>query len=178
MFNNSVIDGLIEANKHYVENGKYCGDVSENARTLTANGQSPKAVIITCSDSRVIPEAVFGAGIGELFVIRVAGNVIDNTEIASVEYAVCHLGTKTVVVMGHTHCGAVGATLAGEHHGHVGHITRLIKEAVGEETDELSACKLNAKYGAERLKNALEGSGAEVFNAVYDIESGKVEFYK
>ncbi|MBQ7599669.1 MAG: hypothetical protein IJU57_03240 [Clostridia bacterium] len=83
--------------------------MSEERRKANANGQKPRAVIVTCSDSRVVPEAVFSCGIGELFVIRTAGNVIGVSELASVEYVVDHLGTDTVVVLGHTACGAVRA---------------------------------------------------------------------
>ena len=113
---------------------------------------------------------------GELFVIRVAGNVIDLTETASVEYAVSHLGVKTVVVLGHTHCGAVGAAIHGEFGGNVGNVTRRIKEAIGEEKDDKNACRLNVLSGVKTLLKVDSLSAATVVGAVYDIESGKVEF--
>lgn len=98
------------------------------------NGQKPYAVIVSCSDSRVIPECIFSAGIGDLFVIRVAGNVIDKYQLGSIEYAAEHLCCKLVVVLGHTQCGAVGAA-KGKCGGFVGFITDEIRRAVGTETD-------------------------------------------
>ena len=76
-----------------------------------AEGQKPYAIVISCSDSRVIPEAIFSAGIGDLFVIRVVGNVLDNHQLGSIEYAAEHLGVKLIVMLGHTGCGARPRTL-------------------------------------------------------------------
>ena len=91
-------------------------------------GQSPYAIIVTCSDSRVIPENIFSAGIGELFVIRLAGNIIDDHQLGSIEYAAGHLGCRLVVVLGHTHCGAVDAAINSEPAGYIRCITDEIKE--------------------------------------------------
>ena len=171
-----IVKKLKQGNEAYVLSGAYQGDVSAAARSKTENGQKPYAVIITCSDSRVIPEAVFGAGNGELFVIRVAGNVVGENELASVEYAVCHLGVKVVVVMGHTHCGAVHAALHGEFGGLTGHITRKISGTVGEERDEAAACLMNVAAGVKTINENVKAEGLRVFGAVYDIVSGKVTF--
>ena len=81
-------------------------------KNLATNGQQPYAVILTCSDSRVAPEHIFSAGLGELFVIRTAGNVVGDFELGSIEYGVEHLGAPIIVVMGHNHCGAVEAALS------------------------------------------------------------------
>ena len=109
-----ALEKLKEGNQRYLTAAANPGDVSPAIRQYTCeNGQSPYAVVITCSDSRVISESIFSAGIGELFTIRVAGNVMDNHQMGSVEYAADHLGTKLAVVLGHTNCGAVGAAVAG-----------------------------------------------------------------
>jgi carbonic anhydrase len=106
-----ALERLKEGNRRYV-GGADAGDVSASVREDKArNGQRPYAVVIACSDSRVIPETIFNAGIGDLFVIRVAGNVIDPHQLGSVEYAAAHLHCPLVLVLGHTGCGAVSAAL-------------------------------------------------------------------
>lgn len=171
---NETLKKLLEANGKYAESGRFGGDVSESRRKANAAGQRPYAVVVACSDSRVVPEAVFSAGIGELFVVRTAGNVIGESELGSVEYAVRHLHVGTAVVLGHTHCGAVRAALCGEFGGAVGAVTGRIKEAIGEETDPDRACELNVRRGVETLKAVLGEDGLTVVGAIYDIESGKV----
>ena len=178
MGNYEIIEKLKAANENYVKTGRFCGDVSASVRNATVSGQKPYAVIVTCSDSRVIPEAIFCAGIGELFVIRVAGNVVDATELASVEYAVLHLKVRTVIVLGHTHCGAVGAALHGEFDGQVGHITRRIKDVVGDEHDEFAASRKNAFAGVKTIRESLAVPDLTVAAAIYDIDCGKVEFFE
>ena len=111
---NEIIDKLKEGNRKYLAAEQNGGDISPAIRKdTTDNGQHPYAVVIACSDSRVIPENIFMTGIGELFVIRVAGNVIADHQLGSIEYAVDHLGSPLVLVLGHTHCGAVGAAISG-----------------------------------------------------------------
>ena len=170
-----IIDRLLDANRNYVANGAYSGDVSAERRKANEAGQKPYAVVITCSDSRVVPEAIFSAGLGELFVIRTAGNVMGDSELASLEYAVEHLHALTVVVLGHTGCGAVHAALCGEFGGAVGQITRRIKSAIGEETDPNKASKLNVLEGVRTIKKTLGREDVTVVGAIYDIVSGKVE---
>ncbi len=179
----SVIDYMIEGNNKYVNNGKNTGDISENVRKDTANnGQSPYAVVITCSDSRVPPEHVFNAGIGELFVIRTAGNVIGDYELGSVEYGAEHLHTKLVLVLGHTNCGAVDAALSGGAHGYIEKITDEISSCLPEGCDAREAEILNVKNSiAEIMKSEImqemtESGAVEIRGAVYNIESGEVEF--
>ena len=109
---NEAINRLKEGNKKYLTEKTGSGDISPAVRLRTfQNGQQPYAIVIACSDSRVIPESIFCAGIGELFTIRLAGNVIDDHQLGSIEYAVEHLGTNLVVVLGHTGCGAVDARI-------------------------------------------------------------------
>lgn len=148
-------------------------------RSKTAReGQHPYAVVICCSDSRVIPEQIFHADIGDLFVIRVAGNVIDRHPLGSIAYAVGHLGCKLVLMLGHTGCGAVGAALSGHADGYVSFITDEIRAAIGMERDPAEACRLNVAHGVERIRTAFASDPAfgdvAVEGAVYDIETGAV----
>ena len=183
--NPKVLERLKKGNETYVESNKQLGDVSDNIRLKTsAEGQHPYAIVITCSDSRVIPETVFSAGIGELFVIRVAGNVLDNHQLGSIEYAFSHLDANLIVMLGHTQCGAIAASL----HSHGGedmyikYIVDDIKEAVGEEADDHEATILNVKHGVKMIGDAfedhpeLEHKDLDVVGAVYDIETGVVQW--
>ncbi|MBQ6621608.1 MAG: carbonic anhydrase [Mogibacterium sp.] len=174
---------LIEWNRRFLEADCPAGDVSPAIRRYTAaHGQHPYAIIITCSDSRVIPESIFSAGIGDLFVIRVAGNVIDDHQLGSIEYAVDHLGTKLIVMLGHTKCGAVGAAIEGHGGGFVNSILKEISLAIGDEKDDFKASCLNVQHGVEVIRQKLEippdrdESGPEVIGAIYHIEDGRVEF--
>ena len=171
---NETVKRLLEMNQKYISSGDYSGNVSAERRAENATGQTPYAAVITCSDSRVVPEAIFSAGLGELFVIRTAGNVIGESELASLEYAVGHLHTPTVLVLGHTDCGAVHAALCGEFGGNVGAITRRIKHAAGEETDPHKACELNVRAGVALVRKAFDRENITVVGAIYDIVSGKV----
>lgn len=179
----SVQAYLEEQNGLYVKTEKNSGDLSENKRKDTAeNGQAPYAVIVTCSDSRVPAEHIFNAGIGELFVIRTAGNVIGDHALGSVEYGMEHLGAKLVVVLGHTHCGAVDASLQGGAHGYIATITDEISSCIPEGCDAREAERLNVENSISRIlsseivKEVTESGTAQVVGAIYDIESGAVEF--
>ena len=171
---------LKEGNQRYLSAATSSGDISPQIRQTTCDeGQTPYAIIVTCSDSRVIPESIFMAGIGELFVIRVAGNVIDNHQLGSIEYAAGHLGTKLVVVLGHEHCGAVGAAIHHEPDGYVKYITDEIRKAIGNEKDEYRACCLNVERSVSVIKESLnlkEDDDLKVCGAFYRIGSGAVEF--
>lgn len=173
-----ALEKLKAGNQRYLEARTNPGDISPDLRKQTCDeGQFPYAVVITCSDSRVIPEAVFTAGIGELFTIRVAGNVMDHHQLGSVEYATEHLGSPLVVVLGHDHCGAVGAALHDEPGGQIKYITDEIRKAIGDEKDELRASCLNVKRSVSVIKESLDiEEGVEVCGAIYHIESGEVEF--
>ena len=170
-----TLERLIEGNLQYRKTGTFTGDVSKQRRAQNATRQKPFAAIVTCSDSRVIPETIFGAGIGELFVVRTAGNVIGTAELASLTYAVAHLGVRVVIVMGHTGCGAIDAALNGEFEGAVGAITRPIKEAIGKESTPDQACVKNVQSGVITLKKALDQNNVSILGMVYDIVSGTVK---
>lgn len=172
-----ALERLKQGNIIYINSAKCVGDVSKERRKYTSeNGQKPYAVIVSCADSRVIPEAIFSAGIGNLFVIRVAGNVVDNFQLGSIEYAVEHLGCKLVVVLGHTGCGAVGAALS-ENSGYVKHITDEIKRAIGSEQNVGKAELLNVRQSVSKIKTSLaKTEGLYVCGALYHTESGLVDF--
>ena len=174
---------LIEGNQKYLDAKAGTGDISKAIRLQTAEqGQHPYAIVITCSDSRVIPESIFSAGIGDLFVIRVAGNVLDNHQLGSIEYAAEHLGTKLIVMLGHTRCGAVGAVLAGHSGGFIDYLLKDIALAIGDEKDAFKASCLNVQHGVQRIRHELkihpieDEKGLEVIGAIYHIEDGTVEF--
>lgn len=173
---------LIKGNEKYVNALSGIGDVSPQARERTlTGGQHPYAIIISCADSRVIPEAIFSAGIGDLFVIRVAGNVIDNHQLGSIEYAAGHLGAGLVVVLGHNHCGAVDAAMNHNPEGYIKFITDEIVKAVGDEKNEYRACCLNALNSKALIESSLEiredeKQGLKVIAAIYHLETGAVDF--
>ena len=171
-----ALERLKSGNERYRASGVFTGAVDAHVRETLSSGQSPFAVVVCCSDSRVIPEAIFETGLGELFVIRVAGNVMGEHELGSIEYAVEHLGVRLVVVLGHTHCGAVGAALAGGAAGHTASLTDEIRRAIGDEHDEREASCANARAGAAYAAAALTGSGARAIAALYDIETGAVSW--
>jgi carbonic anhydrase len=167
------------------------------ARRLTvATGQHPFATILACADSRVAPELIFDQGLGDLFVVRVAGNVVDDAVLASIEYSVIHTGSTLVVVLGHERCGAVTATAeALEGHGsdedkgtRIGALAALIAPAVkavpASAPDRLAAAvSLNAANAAAGIlaesapmKARVQAGALEVVAAVYDLDDGKVTY--
>ena len=177
-----AVEKLKLGNEKYLQSRTSSGDISPEARRETCeNGQKPYAVIITCSDSRVIPESIFSAGIGELFVIRVAGNVMDDHQLGSIEYAVEHLGIRLVAVLGHDHCGAVDAAINHDPEGYIKFITDEIKLAIGDEQDDYKACCLNVKRSVAVIESSFEihreqQHGLKVIGALYRLADGRVEF--
>ena len=178
-----ALERLRLGNEKYLHADTGSGDMSPARRQQTCEqGQKPYAVIVTCSDSRVIPESIFSAGIGDMFVIRVAGNVMDDHQLGSIEYAAEHLGTGLIVVLGHDHCGAVDAAMNHEPDGYIKYITDEIVKAIGDEKDEVKACCLNVKHSCDIIEHSLqiqkdeEEYGLKVLGAIYHLESGEVEF--
>ncbi|MCH5292028.1 MAG: hypothetical protein J1D88_09795 [Treponema sp.] len=171
---------LKDGNERYLEATKNDGDISLAVRKDTAeNGQHPYAVVVACADSCVVPEHVFMTGLGELFVVRVAGNVIGGTQMGSIEYAVEHLGCKLVVVLGHTGCGAVGAAIAGGAGGYIKTLTDGIRAAIGTETNDLKATCLNVRQSVNVIRSNLHMAADADFvvqGAVYDASDGHVEW--
>ena len=156
-------------------------------RAEVAKGQSPFAIIVGCSDSRVGPEVVFDQGLGDIFVIRTAGNVVDDVALGSIEYAADHLGAPLILVLGHTRCGAVSAAVAGGHApGHVASVVEKIKPAVdetkGKPGDALdNAVRANVRHVVTQLRNTapilsglVKSGKLRVVGACYDLDTGRV----
>ena len=157
-------------------------------RKETAQAQHPFAIIVACADSRTGPELVFDQNLGDLFVIRTAGNLIDDHALGSIEYAVGHLGARLIVVLGHERCGAVEAALASDHApGHIDSLVRDIQPAViaakGKPGDAMDAAITeNAHQVAAQIKAKAElgdlAKEVRIASAVYNLDTGKVEWAK
>ena len=174
-----ALDLLKAGNDRFVSDTLMPKDDYTALREKLSTGQHPFAVVLCCSDSRVAPEIIFDQKLGDLFVIRNAGNVVDDDILGSIEYAVEHLGTPLVVVMGHSSCGAVTATCqGGDLPGHITHIAQRIRPAIS------AGCCIddNARRHAKRMAQLIEEDeivhhiGAQVVAAFYDIKSGQVEW--
>jgi carbonic anhydrase len=204
-----ALQKLIDGNKRYVENqmtGTKLCDIT--TRTSLAKSQKPYAIILTCSDSRVPPEIVFDKGLGEIFVVRVAGNVPDPVVLGSIEYAAEHLGSPLIMVLGHERCGAVKATVdsKGKSTGsrNIDAIVKTIAPNVKLAKKDCDACKgdkkcadtkkddfvecvidANAKTVAANLtkkskilKHLLHEKKIKIVAAKYDLDDGLVTLFK
>ena len=187
---NEALRLLMEGNRNFVAGNLTSLDDIVRRRSEVASSQAPMAVIVSCYDSRVPPEIVFDRTLGELFVVRTAGQVIDAGARASITYAVDYLGSPLVVVMGHSRCGAVDATIAALRGKDVPAYAYGIAEAIGGAArralampgDTLdNAIRINAQMGAEAIRTAepllaadvLDGS-LTVVAAYYDFQTGQV----
>lgn len=189
-----ALQKLLDGNKRYLDGQMVnCRESNAATRAGLANGQKPYAIILSCSDSRVPPEVIFDQTLGEIFVIRVAGNVPDPIVLGSIEYAAEHIGTPLVMVLGHERCGAVTATVdaKGKPEGNIGKIVKAIAPAVrlakkenkGKSKAELieAAVDINAKLVAKNITKrspvlkqlAAEGK-LKIVTAKYDLDDGKV----
>lgn len=178
---------LMEGNRRFAAHKETHPGASIERRLELTKGQNPYAVIVGCADSRVPPELIFDAGLGDLFVIREAGNVADNVVFGSVEYAVEHLGVKLVMVLGHEQCGAVTAAVKHTREAHISAIVKAIQPAVEQSRnqpgDPVHNCVLaNARLVAKKIREAkpiLNGmtqkGGLKVTPAYYDLETGLVK---
>jgi len=179
---------LLEGNKRCVVCKQQNPRQDARRRKEVSKGQKPFAVIVGCSDSRIPPELIFDQGLGDLFVVRLAGNIVDALALGSIEYAVEHLGTKLIVVLGHGKCGAVTAATKGpDAPGHVGAIVKAIQPAVkkvqkmpGDLVD--NAIRANASLVVNKIKSSkpilaemVNKGKIEVIGAYYNIETGAVE---
>jgi carbonic anhydrase len=184
---------LVAGNNRFVAGEQQHPHESLEWRESLVNGQHPFAVILGCADSRVSPELVFDEGLGDLFVIRAAGEVLDTAVIGSIEYAVEHLSVPLVVVLGHESCGAVGATIDVVQHGtevagDISTLVRSIEPAVRatpanpDPAAFLAACvaeqaRRAAQYLPERsniISDAVAHHGVKVVSATYELDTGKV----
>lgn len=179
---------LQAGNERYVASQLTHPNQTAERRAELGAGQHPFAIVLGCADSRVSPEVIFDQGLGDLFVIRVAGNIVDDVVLGSIEYAAEHLHTPLIVVLGHSKCGAVGATVAGgELEGHLPSLATAIQPAVDSVKDQEgdlldNAVRANAKMVAEQLSSSdpvlsklVEAGGLKVVAARYDLDSGKVD---
>ncbi len=189
MTKEEVITRLVQGNRRFVANQLQNQHQDQVRREELVKGQQPYAIILSCADSRVVPELAFDAGLGELFVVRVAGNVANNSSIASIEYAVAHLGSQVIVVLGHQNCGAVTAAISGGDNGHnlnhlLSHITpALASSAEGASVNDV--VKTNANHTAAALlsrssiiRDAFEREQLSIVPAYYHLDSGEVELLK
>lgn len=195
-----ALQALREGNQRFVE-GASClaNHVSGARRTRVASGQEPFAIILGCSDSRVPAEIIFDQGLGDLFVIRIAGNIVAPSQIGSIEFAATSFGTRLVVVLGHSGCGAVAATLDALRNPHerrspglrsiVERITPAVTNLVEDHstvcTDSLmgEAVRANVRRSVQQLRSGsailerlLREDGLRVVGAEYALDSGVVEF--
>ena len=191
---------LREGNRRFVSDARSDAVVSDARRRKVADGQEPFAIILECSDSRVPAEIVFDQGVGDLFVIRVAGNIVASSQVGSVEFAAARYGTKLVVVLGHSQCGAIQATLE-ELQQPVSNQSRNLRSIVDRvrpsveallatdlkhEPDALvrEAVRANIRvsanhlrHGSEILERLIEREGLIVAGAEYSLETGAVTFF-
>jgi carbonic anhydrase len=177
---------LKTGNQRFVSATVSGGKATAARRAETAKGQNPFAIIVGCADSRTAPEIVFDQNIGDLFVVRTAGNLVDDYALGSIEYAVEHLGSRLIVVLGHQSCGAVQAALAGgEAPGHIHSLVHAIQPAVqstkGKPGDPLAnAVHANDALVAEKIRKKAHlgdlASQVRVVEGYYDLHTGKVEW--
>ena len=190
-----ALDILVQGNKRFIENKQQDKNFSEMREALE-NIQQPFAAILGCSDSRVAPELIFDQTLGDIFSVRLAGNVACRKAIGSLEYSCKYLGSKIIVVMGHSNCGAVKAACDNFEEGNITEIIKLLQPAVSEETTTLdpdrnsknsefvaNVCFLNVKKQIQNiinqsdiLRDLFDKKRIGIIGAVYNFASGQVEF--
>lgn len=187
-----ALEKLKEGNKRFVELRQKHPDEDKNRRKEMLNGQHPFVVILSCSDSRVPPELIFDQGLGDIFEIRNAGNVLDEHVIGSIEYAVMHCGVKLIVIMGHQDCGAIAATLSGvSETKYIKSLEDSIQPAVedckknGIEVNSDNVVKAHVHQDIEELMSQdvdlvkyMKKHNVKIVPAYYHLDSGVVDFYK
>jgi carbonic anhydrase len=187
---------LIDGNKRFVSGKARFPTVCKETLAALARGQQPYATILGCADSRVPPELIFDANFGELFIVRVAGNVISAEIMGSIQYAGTHLRTPLFVILGHEGCGAVKAAIehklkGTQHHSHIQILVNSIVPGLSELDDHVSgqqqlarAVEANVRWSMKQLLGTPEGKKAaregqkKLVGAVFEIGSGRVRFLK
>jgi carbonic anhydrase len=187
-----ALQKLMDGNKRYVSNNLAKKDLGDNKRKELLKGQKPFAIVITCSDSRVPPELLFDQGLGDIFVIRVAGNVVDPIALGSIEYGAEHLHSPLLVILGHEKCGAVGATLdaKGKPEGNIGAIVKKIQPAAaaakkkGGSKDEMTETAIHENVinvykdimkNSSIIKHLADAGKLKIVGGEYMLSTGKVE---
>lgn len=186
-----ALEKLIEGNKRFAESDHFSINRVEQRRLELIEGQNPFAAIISCADSRVPAEIVFDQGLGELFVVRNAGNVISSSVIGSIEYALIHLGVKLVVILGHDDCGAIKATLGSSSdsffvRGIQEKILPAIEEAKRQGGDLMyNSVMNNVRAQINKLKTAgniihelVNKDEVMIIGGYYCLKSGKIDFFE
>ncbi|MBL8506231.1 carbonic anhydrase [Methylobacillus glycogenes] len=185
---------LLEGNQRFTQNISAHRDLL-NVVNITKEKQHPFAAILSCSDSRTATELIFDQGLGDLFSVRLAGNIASRKAIGSLEYSCKYLGSKLIVVLGHTNCGAVKAACDGFTGGHIGEITKMIFPAVEAETETKEnrssannefvghVCTLNVKTqidtiwnSSDILRDMLNQGQIGIVGGVYDLATAEVNF--
>jgi carbonic anhydrase len=189
----SVADALqmiLDGNQRFIAGKMEHPSQTPERRAEVAKGQRPFASVLACSDSRTAPEILFDRGLGDLFVVRVAGNVADQVVIESLDYSVSHLGVRLVMVLGHRRCGAVIAAVEGhESPGDVGPMLSELKPAVAASKNEpgdpventvRANVELVVKNLAEskELSEMVKSGELKVIGGIYDLDTGKIEMLK
>lgn len=185
-----ALNNLLEGNQRFRSGGIKVKDLSDARREdLFKNGQKPFAVILCCSDSRVPPEIIFDQGLGDIFVVRVAGNVVDSVALGSIEYGVEHLGSPLLMVLGHSNCGAVKATVdGGEAPGSISAIVNTIKPSVDKMRaagvsgdalysrveDENVAATIETIKKSPVIEHMMAHEEVKIIGAKYNIDNGEV----
>jgi len=182
-----ALQKLMDGNNRYVSAQMSHPNQTPARRSEVIEGQHPFAVIVGCSDSRVPPEIIFDQGLGDLFVVRLAGHVLNDEATGSIEYAVEHLGTRLVMVLGHDKCGAVNATVqGGEAPGHIGSIVNAIKPAVDRAKNQPgdlleNAIRENVAMVVDQLRSSspllahlVKDGILKIIGAYYRLDDGKV----
>jgi carbonic anhydrase len=189
----SPLEKLKEGNRRFVSGYPIHPDETLQRIKDLKKGQHPFAVVVSCSDSRIPPELIFDQGLGDIFTIRTAGNVIGDYELGSIEYAVEHLHCDLVVVLGHENCGAIEAFVNSGHERHKDHIQTIV-DYIANEKEEIAimdkikaepdlAVRANIKHGVVTVQNAkpilnslYKAKKIHVMGAYYDLDTGEVIF--
>lgn len=182
---------LREGNKRFINNLQTDHDHLELINQ-TREGQYPFAVILSCMDSRTSVELVFDQGLGDLFSIRVAGNIVNNDILASIEYAIKYIGSKVLMVLGHTECGAIKSAKQGVTDGHITDLLKRIQPSITKAMLDDKEYQFEDKVAYANVENSLqeilnrsaivkdmfEKGQIGIVGAVYNIENGEVDFFK
>ncbi len=185
---------LVSGNKRFIDGKNKKTGLTDKDRLKLVSGQKPHAIVLSCSDSRVPPEHVFDQKLGEIFVVRTAGEALDSSAIASIEYAISHLGSNLIVVMGHESCGAVKAALGTLDGGDAGSVwlNKLVKDihprlkkfsglpqsegVLVESWANVNGVVFDLLDRSEIVSHAVKSGDVEIKKALYHLGSGSVEW--
>lgn len=182
---------LVEGNKRFISSLQSDHDHLEMIN-VTREGQYPFAVILSCMDSRTSVELIFDQGLGDLFSVRVAGNIVNNDILASIEYAIKYVGSKVLMVLGHTECGAIKSAKAGVTDGHITELLNRIQPSITKSLLDEKDYMFHDKVAYANVENSLEEILSRskivkemfakgeigIVGGVYNVDNGKVDFFK